>query len=400
MGRRPNLRDSLARFHDVCGGEENTRRRRLMETHAKRQPCGTTPVYFSVPFDWSIIRLNLWMGLLDFPLDVMAIMRATEEYPRELAEQVIAFQLEQRIFYIERMPGDMPISPAISTNFNILWLENHNKLNALWDKIQYDLTTGDFHLEPFLEKEEDLGNLALKEYHFDHETSRRRVNLFSELTGGGFDIQDDIMGFGYLHKLGSPFEEACRCRGMINVLMDMKDNPAFLHRLMSTLTAMSIRRAEEMNALSGTKRFAPSIGGDDVNCQMFSPDDYHEFIFPYELECSALGSNYYYHSCGCLTPIYKQIAELRNLSKVHISPWSDIRAAVDAFHGKHVTLQKLMDTQRDILNKSDAEMVAQIDEINTALGPTVAEVACHCETADALEKSARFVTLAQERMAR
>ncbi len=400
MAKKLNLQNSLKRFQEVYHGAENTRRKQLMERHSKRLPCERIPVYFSVPFDWSLMRVNLWMELLDCPLDVAAILRTTGEYPRELAEEVIAFQLEQRIFYIEHMPGDAPIRPAISTNFNILWVENHNKLNAIYDKVQYDLKTGDFHIEPFLNTEEDLEQLKLNEYHFDAALSQRRVALFTELTGGTFEIRDDIIGSGYLNKLGSPFEEACRSRGMMNLLMDMKDNPDFLHRLMKKLTGFCISRAEEMNRKSGTRNFIANIGGDDVNCQMFSPDDYREFIFPYELECSRHGSDYNYHSCGSLTPIYKQIAELQNLSVIHISPWSDIRTAVDVFSGKPVTLQKCMDTQRDILNKDDAGMVAQIDEMRSAFGSSIVEVACHCETADAVAKTTRFVTLARERLQR
>ena len=394
------LKETLRHFFEVYNGPENQRRLDLISRHNKLEITEKIPVYFSVPFDWSIMRMSLWMELLNLPLDLEAVMSATGEYPRELAEQVIIFQLKQRIFYIEQMPGDWPVYPSVSTNFNLLWIRNKDKRNPIWNEIDYNLKSGDFHLEPFINSEVDFDHISIQPYHFDPELHRKRQAVFAELTEGKFTIQDDTLGFGYLSKPGSPFEETCRVRGMINVLMDMRENPAFVHRMMAFFTDLSITRAKEMNEKTGKDCFMPSIGGDDVNCQMFSPDDYAEFIYPYELECSKYGRNYYYHSCGSLTPVYNRIATLHNLAKVHVSPWSDLQTAADVFNGRKVILQKLMDTQKDILNRSAGEMLAQIKGIKNTVNASVAEVACHCETIDSFEKSKEFIRLADKYLTR
>jgi hypothetical protein len=394
------LKDTLKHFFEVYHGRENQRRIDLITKHNNHEITEKIPVYFSVPFDWSIARMNLWMQLLNLPLDIEAIMSATGEYPVALAEQVIIFQLKQRIFYIEQMPGDWPVSPSVSTNFNLLWIMNKDRMNPIWNEIDYNLNSGDFHLEPFINSEADFDRIAIQPYHFDPELHRKRLAIFSELTEGNFTIQDDNLGFGYLSRPGSPFEETCRVRGMINVLMDMRENPAFVHRMMAYFTNLSIKRAEEMNDKTGKDCFMPSIGGDDVNCQMFSSDDYTEFIYPYEMQCSKYGTNYYYHSCGRLTPVYKLIANLQNLAKVHVSPWSDLQTAVDVFKDRKVIIQKLMDTQKDILNRNTGEMLEHIRNIKVAINASVAEVACHCETVGSLEKSKEFVRMAGELLTR
>ncbi len=254
-------------------------------------------------------------------------------------------------------------------------------------------------MTPFIDCEEDFDNIKIQNYRYDSVLHKQRLDLFSELTEGKLKIQDDNIGFGFLNKPGSPFEEACRTRGMMNILMDMRENPDFLHKIMSYFANFSIKRAKLMNSISGHDYFMPTIGGDDINCQMFSPGDYKEFIYPYELECSKHGKDYYYHSCGCLTPIYKQLATLQNIRKVHVSPWSDIKTAVNVF-GKTVIIQKLMDTQQDVLNKNTKEMIIQIKNMKSLISSSVAEVACHCETFDDFEKSKEFIKLASETLRR
>ena len=128
------LKETLRHFFEVYNGPENQRRLDLISRHNKLEITEKIPVYFSVPFDWSIMRMSLWMELLNLPLDLEAVMSATGEYPRELAEQVIIFQLKQRIFYIEQMPGDWPVYPSVSTNFNLLWIRNKDKRNPIWNE--------------------------------------------------------------------------------------------------------------------------------------------------------------------------------------------------------------------------------------------------------------------------
>lgn len=395
------LRDLIKRFHEVCEGDENKRRRSMMCSVDRLETTERIPVYFSVPFDWSFIRINLWKELLHTDLDISRVVRATGEYPADLARAAIAFQLRQRIFYIEKMPGDFPISPSITTNFNLLWLNNEPNINPLWtrERIQYDMASGDFHLIPFIKTREDFKNLTVHPYHVDFDAHRQRVALFQELTGGSIEIKDDLLGYGMLNSFRSPFQELSHLREFMELLMDLRENPGFIHEMMSFLTDASIARAQEMNRVNGKAIFQPCIGGDEVNCQIISPADYDEYILPYERKIAAEGKNYYYHSCGNLTPIFDRIVNLPNIQKIHVSPWSDLRTAVSAI-GRRAVIQKIVGTQQDIMQNTDAGMVSLLTKIREVVGDTVMEVACHCETYNDFERSKRFVELGKTLMTR
>jgi hypothetical protein len=64
------LRDTILHFEGVYESKENKRRIALMDEHNKLMLTDKIPVYFSIPFDWSIIRINLWMKLLKHQLDI------------------------------------------------------------------------------------------------------------------------------------------------------------------------------------------------------------------------------------------------------------------------------------------------------------------------------------------
>ena len=389
----------VRRFLDVYNGEENTRRRNMMNAVDHGEKTERIPAYFSVPFDWSIIRVNLWKELLQRDIEIPAVLAATGDYPAAIAESVIEFQLLQRIFYIEQMPGDRPISNDITTNFNLLWLNGDAAINPIWTDIHRDIATGDFHLAPFIHTVSDMEKYILHPFHFDHALHERRLALFQEMTDGMISIHDDLEGRGYLNQIGSPFQELCRMHGTLDTLMDMRLDPPAIHAMMADLTDKSIERCDEMNAALGKNEYSPVIGGDEINCDMFSPDDYDEFILPYETKCAGLGHELYYHSCGNLTPIFDRIAGLPNIHRIHVSPWSDLVRAASVV-GEKIVLQKIVDTQKDIMQRNDDDMRMLLGFIRTAFANSVAEVACHCETFADFELSKRFIETAHEVLVR
>ena len=397
------LDDLLERFLALCNGPENGRRRAMMRAVNNRTVTDRIPVYFSVPFEWSILRINLWKQLLRTDIDIPRVLAAGGEYPTDLARQVIAFQLKQRIFFIESMPGDMPIDPAISTNFNLLWLGDPCSINPLWtrDRMRFDLQTGDFHLTPFITPRAVPGAIVVQPYRVDMRLHRRRVALFKELTNGALVIHDDYLGRGMLNNFRAPFQELCHLCEPLEVLVAMRENPSFIHAMMSFLSdRVAARRDEVSRATDGA--FVPEIavGGDEVNCQLFSENDYVEYILPYERRGAAIGPAHYYHSCGNLTPIFKHIVTLPNIHKIHVSPWSNLSVAV-ATIGSQAVIQKMVDTQRDIMRNTTAGIQDMLVDIRkTVTDATIIEVGCNCETFNDFERSKYFIQMGTELLRR
>jgi hypothetical protein len=192
--------------------------------------------------------------------------------------------------------------------------------------------------------------------------------------------------------IGSVFGTASRLRGDAEILMDFRLCPDEVHGLMRFLTdaARDYNTAREaflkndswsqMNAGRGDSPqyvFASTaaLGGramylageDHISNDMFSEDDYLEFIFPYQKELSESFSDWYVHSCGNLTPIFKHISKLSNLNRVHVSPWSKLEAAVEAL-GNSVILE--IHQPLDFHEKTPAEIDRMADHLVDVCGGT------------------------------
>jgi uroporphyrinogen-III decarboxylase len=139
----------------------------------------------------------------------------------------------------------------------------------------------------------------------------------------------------------------------------MRLQPALVHRLMRKVTDELL---EFYSAAPLGLRGDATFGSDDVNCSLISPEDYREFVHPYEAEIAELFERIYYHSCGNLTPIFEDLLELPNIHKIHVSPWSDLAAAKQII-GDEVIVQKFMDPQRDIEQCDEAEMRGRLSRV-------------------------------------
>ena len=117
-------------------------------------------------------------------------------------------------------------------------------------------------------------------------------------------------------------------------------------------------------ALGGERQ--GTFGCDEVSCDMFSPEAYQEFVWPYECRAASAYASIYYHSCGNLTPIFHKILEIPRIHRVHVSPWSDMETAVRVLGGK-VILEKHLDPAVKLGSLSGEQMRAYVREV-TDLG--------------------------------
>jgi len=136
----------------------------------------------------------------------------------------------------------------------------------------------------------------------------------------------------------SPFAVACSMRGMENLFCDFIDEPDFVHELMAFATNARIEWDKARFAFTGEK-IGMKLGNDEVNCQVISPRQFQEFIFPYEQKMlEYYGTCEYYHSCGDLTPLFPYIKTL-DPRMVNISPWTDLDIACETFSDTETVLE-------------------------------------------------------------
>lgn len=295
------------------------------------------------------------------------------------AQAVIERQLQSQIDFFDKVESDVPVATQIFSNMGLSWLYTQNPVGETCEVLP---DTGAFiHLPVLKESCEEWTMLPDPVFQVDEALHNRRMEVFSELTNGGFPILDDLIPL----PIGSVFGTASRLRGDSDVLMDFLECPDDVHALMRFLTdaARKYNTAHaafmkndpwsqvksyrgdylvyvftSIAAMGGRQMYM--AGEDHVSNDMFSEEHYLEFIFPYQKELLQAFPEWYVHSCGNLTPLFKHIAKLPNLNRVHVSPWSDLEAAVDAL-GNSVVLE--IHQPLDFHTKSSDEIDQMVDRL-------------------------------------
>jgi hypothetical protein len=95
------------------------------------------------------------------------------------------------------------------------------------------------------------------------------------------------------------------------------------------------QRAEYLGQALGT---AP-LYSDSVRGDTMSPQQYLEFVQPYEMAVAELhGGINYWHSCGDTTPLLRQLGVLP-LDLFHVGPWTNVQKAAEVFGPQGVALE-------------------------------------------------------------
>lgn len=77
---------------------------------------------------------------------------------------------------------------------------------------------------------------------------------------------------------------AFQTRGFTNLVLDMIDNPKFVHRLMRYLTDAHVKWYEDRKKHLGIPVGKAQLFNDEVDNNIIGPNTYRDFILPYEKE--------------------------------------------------------------------------------------------------------------------
>ena len=183
------------------------------------------------------------------------------------------------------------------------------------------------------------------------------------------DIFGDILQIKYApnSKYAPSLDSlAIMLRGMNQLMLDMCDEPGFVHELMSFLRDQVVaccRRMEQKGQLQSSEEdlfwsCSSLVDGcdeghvrlvnqsTDQNGQGFtgiSPDMFDEFVFPYQQDIMEMfGASRY----GCCEPLHHwldTILRVKNLRKVNVTPWSDLDICAEKLrsHGGVMVTRKV-----------------------------------------------------------
>ncbi|MCL5073480.1 MAG: hypothetical protein M1308_21695, partial [Actinobacteria bacterium] len=156
-----------------------------------------------------------------------------------------------------------------------------------------------------------------------------------------------------------------------DLLMDIYDRPDFVRKLFKRITIERkkwfIDRADFLHTEIGPG----IILNDEVSSPVISPKIYEEFILPSEMELADFhGGVSYWHSCGDTTNFIKLVRKIPGLKLFHVSPFTDLKTAVEEIGKNGIALQICLNPVTDIHMASKMEMEKKLKEIVETCGDT------------------------------
>ncbi|MDR0396997.1 MAG: hypothetical protein LBH66_06810 [Oscillospiraceae bacterium] len=165
----------------------------------------------------------------------------------------------------------------------------------------------------------------------------------------------------------APWDIIGRLRGVENCLIDMAERPEFIHHIVKKFTRIGLARLEQMEKLNLLTTEQPSLhctppftdelpapdwdGGPlrlkDVwfrgMAQLFaaaSPAMQEEFDIAYMRPLMEMCGLSYYGCCEPLDRVIPYLKRTRNLRKIGVSPWANVRSSAEQIGGDYVFARK------------------------------------------------------------
>ena len=264
--------------------------------------------------------------------------------------------LRATIYTYEHFHDDQVVLAA----FNVPYVHSFSEWGVS-EQIVGGQDGGAYRWIPPLQKLQDRDKLRFRTLTLDHEATRRRVELAQETFS---DILKVRQKGGFWWSLGMTWP-LIRLRGAQQILLDMYDNPEWLHSVMAflrdgTLHELDVLEREGVLSLNNENDYVgsgglgysrelpkPGFTGTVRTCDMWGfgesqelaavgPAQFDEFALQYQLPIlSRFGLNCY----GCCEPLdqkYGVIKKVHNLRRVSVSPFADLDVAVEALQDKYV----------------------------------------------------------------
>jgi len=372
------IKDLLIKVSDIVESPENKKKAKTGFMPTKENLLGVGGIPFYVGIDTSI-----WGAI--FGVDLREIYQDDKI--------CLIFQLKRAIYHFKNFKDETPFYKIVYPCLNTPFFEP-----SLFGVEVIFLPDRDPWIgkKPVINTIKDLDSFKYPNFYKSGLMPRihRSYEKMKALVGDDWNVAFPQWGRG-------SFGIACDLRGMSNLLVDMFDNPKFVHKLMRFVTNAHIMWSEERAKFLNTKIVPPIIFNDEVNCPTLSPDLYREFVLPYdqeictkivppiifndEVNCPTLSPDLYrefvlpydqeicnfyggihWHSCGNVTSLLYLLKKIGKIYSFHVSAWTDLSLAVKAFGGD-VPLNVALHPS-DVYESTDIEKTAKLKEIMKTCG--------------------------------
>ena len=274
------------------------------------------------------------------------------------------WNLRSRIYYHEHLKDDNVVSDVVHCPLAVK--DTGYGISEQQQRPQE--ATGAAHFEPVIVREEDFARLVRKpQVTVDWEESQRQYRKTCELYDGILPVAKGSPG---LHTYMAVVDLFAKWRGLEQLLWDLADRPAWVHRCLQFLTDGHIEVLDSLERLgalrlnnganyvgSGGVGFSDELPQKDFDgehvrpmdlwgfatTQIFaevSPAMHEEFALRYEIPfLSRFGLNCY----GCCEPLHRKmdaVKKIPRLRRVSMSPWVDLDRAAAELGDRYVFSRK------------------------------------------------------------
>lgn len=275
-------------------------------------------------------------------------------------------QLRNKILRHEHLPDDYPITGRYQVDVDIL--------NSGYDDYGIKLEVqrpgeqrGAYHIIKMIETDEDFTKLHPRPIIVDHQSAGIELDKARELLGDILEVEK-IGKTNWRYGLSRVL---IHMRGLEQMMLDMYDNPALIHKLMAFLrddfmseidiiekaSAVSLNNTADNVTGSGGLSPTDDLPGDDFdgipktkNCICWAesqetvgvgPAQFDEFVLQYQIP---LARRFGLTDYGCCEPLDQKldllIEKIPNLRWVSVSPWADRALCAEKIDGKYVYVYK------------------------------------------------------------
>lgn len=377
LAKRDEMRRLVDRLLEACADPRYERRKAMWTAHQHLQKVAKVPVHVHLFLsgDYSPV----WQELI--PEEQLV--------HKEGVARNVELQLRQRLYKHDNIPDDDVILPVLfagavfRTAADRIWglkLERREAQQGVYDGGAYKPVPPINAPDP---GEAEIEALSLPQVDIDEAATARQVEQMQDLVEGRLPI---IVSANRLGE--SPIENAVDLRGMDNLLYDVLDRPAFVHRLMDFVTQAIIRCHREVDRLKrfdtpatwhGCRVHYEEVGPEVLQASSgietawayisaqsaagLSPAMFEEFLQPYHERIASLYSpgRVYYHGCEDLTAKFRVIRRTPHLRRFHVSPWSDFRALAPQI-GRDFVIEKHVHPTNNLLLFTEEQMRSELEE--------------------------------------
>jgi len=272
------------------------------------------------------------------------------------------FRLRKEIYWAEVIKDDRVTTPELTVQH--IFSETSRGLET---NIIGGISDGAYRWQPPISDYSKVGELKFKQIIVDYKKTNQLLDLAQEVFGGILKVR---LEGSYWWSFGMTLD-LIFLRGFEQVLTDMYDNPAGLHKLMAFLRDENMAKLdflENSNLLSlnslgdfvgtggyGWTKQLPAPGHDGSHVRLMdmwgyaesqetvsvSPGFFKEYIFPYQNSIlQRFGLNIY----GCCEPLDRRwdvIRAIPRLRRVTVSPWSSPESMAEILGKNYVYCRKI-----------------------------------------------------------